>query len=34
VFGGSADHQTLFREFGFTTENVVDAARRSLAKIS
>lgn len=33
-FGASADYQTLFREFGFTTENVVDAARRSLAKIS
>ena len=32
-FGASADAQTLFREFGFTTEAVVDAARRSLAKI-
>jgi transketolase len=31
-FGASADYQTLFREFGFTTEAVVDAARRSLAK--
>jgi transketolase len=31
-FGASADYQTLFREFGFTTENVVAAARRSLAK--
>ncbi|MEV0679468.1 transketolase [Actinosynnema sp. NPDC050436] len=30
-FGASADYQTLFREFGFTTENVVAAARRSLA---
>jgi transketolase len=30
-FGASADYQTLFREFGFTTEAVVDAARRSLA---
>ncbi|MGH3859416.1 MAG: transketolase [Actinokineospora sp.] len=29
-FGASADHQTLFREFGFTTEAVVAAARRSL----
>ncbi len=29
-FGASADYQTLFREFGFTTENVVAAARRSL----
>jgi transketolase len=33
-FGASADYQTLFREFGFTTENVVAAARRSLAKIA
>jgi transketolase len=33
-FGASADYQTLFREFGFTTENVVAAARRSLANIS
>jgi transketolase len=33
-FGASADYKTLFREFGFTTENVVAAARRSLAKIS
>jgi len=32
-FGASADYQTLFREFGFTTEAVVDAARRSLAKL-
>ncbi|CCH33508.1 transketolase [Actinosynnema sp. NPDC047251] len=32
-FGASADYQTLFREFGFTTENVVAAARRSLAKV-
>jgi transketolase len=32
-FGASADAATLFREFGFTTENVVAAARRSLAKI-
>jgi transketolase len=29
-FGASADYQTLFKEFGFTTENVVAAARRSL----
>ncbi|WP_231949821.1 transketolase [Alloactinosynnema sp. L-07] len=29
-FGASADHKTLFREFGFTTEAVVAAARRSL----
>jgi transketolase len=30
-FGASADAATLFREFGFTAEAVVDAARRSLA---
>jgi transketolase len=33
-FGASADYQTLFREFGFTHEHVVDAARRSLATLS
>jgi transketolase len=33
-FGASADYQTLFREFGFTHEHVVDAARRSLANLS
>jgi transketolase len=32
-FGASADHQTLFREFGFTTEAVVEAARRTLATV-
>jgi transketolase len=32
-FGASADYQTLFREFGFTTEDVVSAARRSLSKV-
>lgn len=31
-FGASADAKTLFREFGFTAEAVVDAARRSVAK--
>ena len=31
-FGASADCQTPFREFGFTTDNVVAAGRRSLAK--
>jgi transketolase len=31
-FGASADAATLFREFGFTPEAVVDAARRSLDK--
>lgn len=29
-FGASADWQTLFREFGFTTEAVVEAARASI----
>ncbi|MBP2369611.1 transketolase [Pseudonocardia parietis] len=29
-FGASADFTTLFREFGITTEAVVDAARRSV----
>ena len=33
-FGASADYQTLFREFGFTTEHVVEAARRSLVNVS
>jgi len=32
-FGASADYQTLFKEFGFTTENVVAAARRTLARV-
>jgi transketolase len=32
-FGASADYQTLFREFGFTTEAVVEAARRSLQRV-
>jgi len=31
-FGASADHITLFREFGFTTERVADAVRASLAE--
>ena len=29
-FGASADYTTLFEKFGFTTDAVVDAARRSL----
>ncbi|HEY0816431.1 MAG TPA: transketolase [Pseudonocardia sp.] len=29
-YGASADYQTLFREFGFTTEHVIAAARTSL----
>ncbi len=33
-FGASADYMTLFREFGFTTDNVVAAAKRSLGKTS
>ncbi|PXY29635.1 transketolase [Prauserella flavalba] len=33
-FGASADFKTLFREFGFTAEAVVAAARRSLEKNS
>ncbi|MCS7481511.1 transketolase [Umezawaea endophytica] len=32
-FGASADYQTLFKEFGFTTENVVAAARTSLRNV-
>ncbi|GAA0620438.1 transketolase [Kutzneria viridogrisea] len=32
-FGASADYQTLFREFGFTTEAVVEAARSSIAAL-
>ncbi|WP_179892426.1 transketolase-like TK C-terminal-containing protein, partial [Streptomyces sp. rh34] len=30
-FGASADAKVLFREFGFTAENVAAAARESLA---
>jgi transketolase len=29
-YGASADYKTLFREFGFTTEHVVEAAKRSI----
>lgn len=32
-FGASADFKTLFREFGITTEAVVDAAHASLARV-
>lgn len=32
-FGASADHKTLFREFGFTAENVTAAARRTLDRV-
>ena len=31
-FGASASHQVLFKEFGFTAENVVAAAQRSLSR--
>jgi transketolase len=31
-YGASADYQTLYREFGITTEAVVEAARKSLRK--
>ena len=33
-FGASADAATLFREFGFTPEKVVEAARESLAEVA
>ncbi len=32
-FGASADAKTLFREYGFTPEAVVDAAKRSLSAV-
>lgn len=32
-FGASADYETLFREFGITTEAVVDAARASIREV-
>ncbi|MGV9676850.1 transketolase [Nocardia sp. NPDC003482] len=32
-FGASADYQTLFREFGITTDAAIEAARRSLDKV-
>ena len=32
-FGASADYETLYREFGMTTESVVAAARESLAAV-
>jgi transketolase len=32
-FGESADYQTLYREFGFTAEHVVSAAKASLARV-
>ncbi|UOQ58496.1 transketolase [Leucobacter allii] len=33
-FGASADYETLFREFGITTDAVVDAARASIAAVA
>ncbi|MDF3049677.1 MAG: transketolase [Pseudonocardia sp.] len=33
-FGASADYQTVFREYGFTTEHVVTAARTSLDRVT
>jgi transketolase len=33
-YGASADYKTLFREFGFTPENVADAGRRSRARLA
>ncbi|TQF66449.1 transketolase [Rhodococcus spelaei] len=33
-FGASADHKTLFREFGFTAEAVTAAAHRTLARVN
>ena len=32
-FGASADYETLYREFGMTTEHVVSAAKESLAAL-
>jgi transketolase len=32
-YGASADYQTLYREFGITTEAVVEAARKSLRSV-
>ncbi|SEL42876.1 MULTISPECIES: transketolase [Rhodococcus] len=32
-FGASADHKTLFREFGFTAEAITAAARRTLDRV-
>jgi transketolase len=32
-YGASADYQTVFREFGFTTEHVVTSARTSLDRV-
>jgi transketolase len=33
-FGASADHQTLYREFGVTTEAIVQAAQESLSALT
>jgi transketolase len=31
-YGASADYKTLFQQFGFTTQHVVEAGRRTLAR--
>ena len=31
-FGASADYQTLFEKFGFTTEHAIAAAKESLGR--
>jgi transketolase len=33
-FGASADHRTLFREFGITADAVVAAARESMGAVA
>jgi len=32
-FGASASHTTLFKEFGFTPEAIVAAAKKSIARV-
>jgi transketolase len=31
-YGASADYKTLYKEFGITTEAVVEAAKKSMEK--
>ena len=33
-YGASADYKTLYREFGFTTEATVAAAKESIAAVN
>jgi transketolase len=33
-YGASADYQTLFREFGITTEHAIEAAKLSIAAVA